>query len=423
MTTALKLRLADSNKIVQVLALDVVARIATGMGKAFDKHGRIFSGPVAAVLADQKANIRAAGITTLTAIADASGLESLLSTFEKPLDTQNPLLRKELLSWLETRFADEDVLATLDLSSITVAVLSCLEDRNTDVRKAAIIILPAIVSRAGFSYVMDQTSKLKPASRATVVPLIENARGSSSSSGPPARALPPSKTSSAATKSLRTNVPLASSSIEEAPISRAPSIRPATSAIRGKIPASSSSRASPVPAPATPTVKEPPFKTSDLQPKSMRSSKETGSLRWVVEHLPRPDQVESLFQQMTPVTSSELLVQLFSTDHNSERDFAAGLTTLIDCAKDLGSAQNYDISSDEMRARLLANLDIIFKYITLRIGLPSTTITVKCLDLVEALLTLSDGDGYKLSDYETTPLLISLIGKVSILTKSLEDCY
>lgn len=411
LTTALKLRLADSNKIVQGLGLDVVARIATGMGKAFDKLGRIFAAPVANVLADQKVNIRAAGIVTLTAIADAGGLEPLIVAFDKPLEAQNPLLRKELLGWLEGRFQDADVVATLDLTHIAGAVISCLEDRNADVRKSATALLPAIVARAGYGYVVDQTSKLKPASRATVVPLIEAARGSGpSTSSTKATAAPPVSKASAATKSLRTLAPSAPSPIEDEASGRSSApLRPRIGLTKGKISSTTpSSRASPIPSSSA----EPPFRTSDPHLKTVRSSKETGSLRWVVENLPRPDQIEALLQQMNPVTSTELLGQLFSTDHNAERDYVAGLTTLTENAKDTNLILQYGISQEELRSRMLANLDVIFKYITLRIGLTSTTITVKCLDLIDALVILADAAGYKLSDYETTPLLISLIGKV-----------
>ena len=48
----LKARVTDTNKAVQLLALDVVGRIATGMGKPFEKHTRIFALPVATVLSD-----------------------------------------------------------------------------------------------------------------------------------------------------------------------------------------------------------------------------------------------------------------------------------------------------------------------------------------------------------------------------------
>ncbi|KAK4696398.1 cytoskeleton-associated protein 5, partial [Phenoliferia sp. Uapishka_3] len=422
LTNALKLRMSDSNKIVQGLALDVVSRIATGMGKAFDKHARIFATPVANVLADQKANIRASAVTTLTAIADAVGLEPLLSGFDKPLEAQNPLLRKELLGWLEGRFADEAVVASLDLTSLAGPVISCLEDRNADVRKSATALLPAIVARAGYNYVLDQTSKLKPASRSTVVPLIEAARGSGPAPSAPsaapsvtAKAPAPPKAAGPARGTAKVLRPGASSAPPppppapaDEPVTKIPAaLRPRQSfGARVKAP-TPVSRASPAPA-----SREAPFRNADPDAKRIRAAKETGSLKWVVDGTPRPDQIEALHHQMTPNTSPELLAQLFSKDHNSERDFTAGLTLLDDCAKDPNLASSFDLSPEEMRARLVANVDVIFKYVTLRIALTSTTITVKCLDLVEHLIAVLDLEGHKLSDYEASALLLSLISKV-----------
>lgn len=406
--------MTDSNKVVQGLALDVVARIATGMGKPFDKHARIFAGPVAGVLADQKTNIRAAGVATLTAMADAAGLDCLISGFEKPLEAQNPILRKELLTWLEARFEDEDVVATLDLTHIASAVISCLEDRNVDVRKSATALLPIIVARAGYGFVMDQTSKLKPASRSTVVPLIEAARGSGPPAAPwkapaPAASKPSAAGARPTAKVLRAAPPaFAPSPVDDEPPSRPASTRPLPSLSKGKAPAGRA----PPPSSSTPSAREAPFKTSDPHPKQIRASKETGSLKWIVEGNPRPDQVEALLQQMTPSTSADFIGLLFSKDHNAERDFAAALTLIDDCATKPGTAESYDLSAEEMRARLVANVDVIFKYITLRIGLSSTTITVKCLDVVEHLIPMLDEQQHKLSDYETTALLISLINKV-----------
>lgn len=443
LSTALKLRLSDSNKVVQSLALDIVARIASGMGKPFDKHSRTFSAPVANVLADQKTNIRAAGIATLTAMADAAGLDSLISGFEKPLETPNPLLRKELLSWLEARLEDEAVVASLDLTHIAGGILACLEDRSAEVRKPATVILAAVVARAGFGFVMDLTTKLKPASRSTVVPLIEAARSavpSSSSAGPAAphpvsttstkttsstsaaattsttstlKPLAPKAGGGGASKSLRgapTPVNLPPTFESEAAPPRTTSSRPNTLASRGGLSTTASSRASPVP--SSSATREPPFKNADPQPKLVRANRESGSLKWVVDGAPRGDQIESLLAQMTPNTSPDLLAKLFSKDHNSERDFIAALTQLDDCARDEGIAASYGLDSEEMRKRLVVNVDVIFKYITLKIGLTSTSITVKCLDLIDHLIPVLDKEGHRLSDYEVSALLVCLIAKV-----------
>lgn len=435
LTTALKLRMTDSNKVVQSLALDVVARIATGMGKPFDKLARIFAGPVAGVLADQKTNIRAAGTTTLSAMADAAGLDSLIGGFDKPLEAPNPLLRKELLAWLETRFADEEVVATLDLTCLAGPILGCLEDKSAEVRKSAINILPAIVARAGYNTVMDQASKLKPASKSTVVSLIETAKAAA-----PARAAapatkssaptpPPPSTSAVAPSAPATRAPLgpsrptakvlrpaAPSPVEEPVVVAAPSIRarPSLGGIRPKM-----TPATPRASAPTSATKEAPFRSSDPDFKRVRASKESGSLKWAVEGTPRPDQVDALYQQMAPNTSSELLGQLFSKDHSAERDFIAGLALLSDCARDPQVAASFDLSLEEMRARLVANVDVIFKYITLRIGMTNTAISLKCLDLVENLIPVLDVEGHKLSDYEMSALLLSLINKVGDIQLSL----
>ncbi|KAK4053177.1 hypothetical protein OIV83_001912 [Microbotryomycetes sp. JL201] len=441
----LKQRLSDSNKIVQQLALDVIARIATGMGSPFERHARMFAAPTAQILSDPKAPVRAAAVATLSAMADASGLDTLIPALEKPLDSGNPILRKELLGWLEDRFKDDNVVASADLAPIATSILSCLEDRTAEVRKSATALLPGLIARAGYDVIMDLVSKLKPASRNTVLPFIEAARASASvplaqSAAPKITPKPAPATASSssdstaiagvpravvpataprvavrpgttgALKTLRT-VPSSSSlpSMEEPSRLAAPKPKPSLKSLSG-----SSSRApSAASSSSQSALREAPFTDADPKPKTVRASKETGSLRWLVEGIPRPDQVEALLQQMTPHTSPELIALLFSKDHNAERDFVAGLTSLDECAKDPETAaQMFDLTTDEIRARLVANVDVVFKYVTLRIGLSSTVITVKCLDLIDHMIPVLDESGYKLSDYETSALLVSLIAKV-----------
>ncbi|SGZ22076.1 BQ5605_C022g09426 [Microbotryum silenes-dioicae] len=451
LSTPLKQRLVDANKIVQVLALDVIARIATGMGKPFERHCRLFVAAIVGVLGDQKAPIRAAATACLTAIADAAGLDAMITSFDKALETGSPVLRKDLLAWLEPRFQDEDVVATLELRDLAGPVIACLEDKTAEVRRSAQALLPGIISRVGYQTVLDRTGKLKPASKATVLPLLEAARGQAnlvpSSKAPTVASFaatpqaniisqPTSRPASAASgpiaatsklapggltrptavnKSLRAGASISTQSAsDDAPASRLGAPRPRVSL--GSKPLGAS-RSSPNPASSgfasVSEGKEAPFRDADPRPKTLRASKETGSLKWVVDGTPRADQVETLLQQMTPYTSPDLLAQLFSKDHNAERDYIAALTALDDCARDPASAADaFGLLPKEFRARLVVNVDVIFKYITLRIGMTSTTITVKCLDLIDDLLVVLGEEGHNLSDYEAWALLISLIAKV-----------
>lgn len=430
--------MSDANKIVQVLALDVIARLATGTGKPFASLARSFAAPVAGVLADAKVNVRTAGTTTLTAMADAAGLDSMIAAFDKPLGNTNPLLRKELLTWLQSRFEDKAAVALLDLDSLVGPLLGCLEDRNTDVRKAATAILPDLVARAGINPVMDHVAKLKPASKNTVLPLVEAAK-SAAPQLPSTSQQRPTSASVAITAKPATSAKPAGSTVglKKPTVSRigaanmgvaksirsAPTVAPAETKTPIAKPRQSIGGLRARATPANPVVsaavaapshsREPPFNSADLQPKQSRAARESGPLKWLVDGPPRSDQVDALRAQMTPHTSPDLLALLFSQDHAAERDYTAALSYLIDCAGNAtATAEACSIPASELKARLVANVDVIFKYVTLRLTQTSTTINLKCLDLVECIVKLLDEGGHKLSEYEASALLFSLISKV-----------
>src|SRR5436305_13721250 len=65
-------------------------------------------------------------------------------------------------------------------------ILSCLQDRNGDVRKAAQACLPPIVKSAGYDYVVAKCGDLKGAVKQTIMPMIEAVRPTGPS-GPAAK--------------------------------------------------------------------------------------------------------------------------------------------------------------------------------------------------------------------------------------------
>ncbi|CAI2189255.1 12155_t:CDS:10, partial [Funneliformis geosporum] len=186
----LKARLSDSNKNLQMKALDLTAKLATAMGKPFDKHVKIIVAPVTAILTDKKATVRGSAIGTLDALANACGLDPLIGSFSTSLATDNPLLRKDLLSWLSERFKEavesDKKNALPDLSPMVQPILSCLQDRNGEVRKAAQACLGPIIQSAGYDYVVAKCGDLKGAVKQTIMPIIEAIRPTSRS-GPAAR--------------------------------------------------------------------------------------------------------------------------------------------------------------------------------------------------------------------------------------------
>ncbi|KAF0542990.1 ARM repeat-containing protein [Gigaspora margarita] len=173
----LKSRLADSNKNLQMMALDICGKLATAMGKPFDRYVKILVGPVTAVLTDQKATVRGSAISCLDCLATATGLDSMVSSFASSLGSENPLLRKDLLSWLSDRLKDADEKKILpDLQPLVPAILSCLQDRNGEVRKAAQSCLGPVVKSAGYDFVVTKCGDLKGAVKQSIMPMIEAVR-------------------------------------------------------------------------------------------------------------------------------------------------------------------------------------------------------------------------------------------------------
>src|SRR5689334_14721468 len=117
--SVLKARLADSNKNLQMMSLEICEKIATAMGKPFERYVKIFVGPVTQVLTDQKVTVRGSAISTLDAMANACGLDPLISSLATSLANENPLLRKDLLNWLSERLKDiEEKKKSPDLSPL-----------------------------------------------------------------------------------------------------------------------------------------------------------------------------------------------------------------------------------------------------------------------------------------------------------------
>lgn len=453
---ALKARMVDSNKMVQGLALDVVARIAAGMNKPFEKHARLFIGPICPILADAKANVRAPALAAFSAIFDNCGLDCMLSGLAAGLEAANPIQRKELATWLGEKLQEGST--TADLASLAAPAIACLEDRSAEVRKAAQALLPFIIASAGYTQVMDQASGLKPASRSTVIPMIEAAKGAAASapSGPtrsaalPAAVRVDSRPSSAASSNPPTSASSAAFAAPKAPIRGVSAVtrtlKPATAgsiaSSRSITPNSAVGDQPIMPSPAKASLarkppsarqsllpgaqllahaqggtaaaassSEPPIRSSDLKAKLARAAREIGPLKWIIEGSARADQVDFLHQQMMPHFSAELMSLLFSRDHLNERDFSAGLSILEECTT-LAGAEKFGVPQENMKACVQANADMILKYLTIRLADTATSMTIKCLEVTEALFAMMLDDGYQLADYEAGAFLPSLIGKV-----------
>ncbi|KAG2368513.1 armadillo-type protein [Suillus spraguei] len=439
----LKARVLDTNKAVQSLALDIVARIATGMGKPFEKQNKLFVVPVATVLSDQKAPIRAAAIQTLTAMATASeGLDSMVHFLGTALEAVNPTQRASLLGWIADFLKDHPPTSSLDLSSWAATVVSCLDDRSADVRKGAQALLPHLITFVGFDKVMQHTNSLKPASRKTAVPIIQAARDSATSSLITATAATPAKASaSKVTSSASANLspspppvsPIPSTAASKLtgvrrklpqgtnsrPDSRADSVdEPATSRLPGKPGVGGLKRAGASSITTKGSVVPPamasalPFSSMNMEAKRARLAKD--AQRWINEGgTTRKDLADLLQLQMEPHASKDLVAQLFSHDHNAVNDHVSGLTTMHDFFSAAESGDDkFGVPPDDLRAVALACSDLALKYVSIKAHEPQSNLSAKGLEVAEAVLAFLRSVDAQIDDSEALCFLPTLINKL-----------
>ncbi|KAF8136324.1 hypothetical protein EV363DRAFT_1395442 [Boletus edulis] len=432
----LKARVADTNKAVQSLALDIVARIATGMGKPFDKYTKLFVVPVATVLSDQKAPIRAAAIQTLTAMANAcEGIDSMVHFLGTALEATNPTQRASLLGWISDHLKEHPPSSSLDLSNWAGTIVTSLDDRNADVRKGAQALLPSLITFVGFDKVIAHTSALKPASRKTAVPLIQAAKESASPPAPAQPVKPASKAPVGAAAPVRSPTPPPSPS-PAVPISSG--VPNKTSGVRRKLPqgtARPESREEFVEEPATkvpgkfglkrpgvvaPAVKPTtsttlaslPFSSMNMEAKRARLTKDLQ--KWINEAGPtRKDLADLLQHQMEPHVSKELVGQLFSHDHNAVNDHVTGLSTIQEFFLAAASGDDkYGVPVDDMRAVGLACSDLALKYVSIKAHEPQSNLASKCLDVIEALVSFLRGIDAQIEDSEAMCFVPTFIYKL-----------
>ncbi|BEJ15612.1 hypothetical protein CspHIS471_0502170 [Cutaneotrichosporon sp. HIS471] len=440
--TALKRAMTDTNLSVKMLALGITSKIATGIGAPFDKYCRLLVQSVAMVCADQKAMTRTVAVATLSAMADAIGsLDPMYAGLAASLESTNPALRAAVLGWIAERLTAEAPGRGADLACLAAPVISCLEDRNGEVRKAAGIVLPFVVANAGFDFVMDRTSGLKPASRSTILPLIQNARaaGDSTKAAPEPPAAPkaapirtaPARTPAKAAPARNASTPARPGSgigrpglaapgrsIAMKALGSGPSTRPGSAmsdASGGGFGLKRTAIARALPPTAAPppqqedTGRTIPFTSSDANVRAHRLKRD--ATRWSLEPGNRADTLDYLHQQMEPVTSSDICHLMFSKDHRAEEDFMTALAVIAEFF-DSETSDSFELHEDDLHAIQTANVDLALKYAAIRLLSNNTQLSARCLEVLSNVLDNLTSDGARLSETEVRLFVPALVMKL-----------
>jgi cytoskeleton-associated protein 5 len=378
----------------------------------------------------------------LTAIATAcEGLDSMVHGLTTALESTNPMQRASLLFWLDDWFKEHEPPASLDLSGWASPVVSCLDDRNGDVRKAAQAILPTVINCAGFDYVLQQTTSLKPASRSTAIPLIHAARAAAQARTPapqvvgghakptakpaaisaqsPASASPPpespiapaGKSGPPSKMGVRRKLPQGTNSrpeswAEEVPSSRLPG-KPGVGGLKRPGAAASSARGA-----QSPVASNMPFSGTNVDAKKARLGKD--AQKWINEAGPtKKDMAELLQHQMEPHASKDLVTHLFSHDHNAVNDHLSGLATMAEFYTSAQAhGEKFGVPLEDMRAVALANFDLPLKYVSIKGHEPQSNLIARCLDVVDGVLGFLRSVNYQLTDPEALCFIPTMIYKV-----------
>ncbi|EST07076.1 CLASP N-terminal domain protein [Kalmanozyma brasiliensis GHG001] len=456
LANALKMRCSDSNIMCKSMALDAIAKIATGMNKHFEPQARLLAGPITQVLADAKAPVRASATTALTAIAEQVGAGPLLPGIATVVEskTANPMLKQEIFAWMANWFESHPPEKGMELAPLALPCVQCLDDKLAAVRKASLACLPFIIMRAGYKHVIEQANQLKTASKNTAIPLIDAAKvqaqaaaraagaapaaspaAPTSAPAPAARALAASARGAAASPA-RAAPAAVPASPRASTIARPGGIKPPTAVGRSlKAPSSSiarqprlasdgsdgttASRSASASANGAASQagsaadRSAPLISADIKAKAMREKREGKAANWIAaDGAPRPELVEVLRQQCDGQLSRGVTDSMFSKSHSSEKDFYAALTLLSDfISSPTFAEEQYGLSPEETVERTIANSDLIFKYVSIRLTDNNTSLSLKCLDILEHLVALLSTQQFHMSDYEAACILPCLTAK------------
>ncbi|KAJ1020613.1 hypothetical protein NDA16_004006 [Ustilago loliicola] len=458
LANALKMRCADSNIMCKNMALDTIAKIATAMNKHFEPQARILAGPVTQVLADAKAPVRAAATTALTAIAEQVGAGPMLPGIATVVESKaaNPMLKQELFSWLANWFEAHPPEKGMELAPLALPCVQCLDDKLAAVRKASLACLPFIIMRAGYKHVIEQANQLKTASKNTAIPLIDAARAQAQAAARATAAAPapaaPRVAAAGARAGIASPARAAVVGAGSTPAAAAPTASPRASTIARpggikppsavgrslKAPSSTiarqsrlasdgsdgvtSSRSASASAGAAAAAgagtggsmdRSAPLISADIKAKALREKREGKGSNWIAaDGAPRPELIEVLRQQCDGQLSRGVIDSMFSKSHSAEKDFYGALTLLSDfISSPTFAEEQYGLSPEETIERTLANSDLVFKYVSIRLTDNNTSLSLKCLDILEHLVALLSTQQYHMSDYEAACILPCLTAK------------
>jgi len=371
-------------------ALETIGDLALAMGPHTRPNIGALLPAVLQGLSDSKANVRAAALAALnTTLAETSMRDMVVQDiFPAALAKANPFMKTEIFAWLATSLPDAKSPAKEELQGCLPVLFSAVEDRSGEVRKAAQDSVPAFMRHLGFEGMRKAADKLSAVSKNTVQPLLDKARADM-----PAPKVAPKKSVSAG-------------AVRPPPAREPSESRPATAGQQRKPSATGKPAGKPRPGAVSTSGKKkeeevdtaPPYIANKLKGQRFRDEAKLKLLKWNFT-TPRPEFVEQLKEQLAAAgVNKSLQAAMFHADFKQHLKALEMLMAHVEADTEA----------------LIANLDLLLKWMTLRFFETNPSVNLKGLEYLNSVFTVlaEHEEGYSLHDTEATSFIPYLIVKI-----------
>ncbi|KAL8188286.1 UNVERIFIED_CONTAM: hypothetical protein K2H54_064627 [Gekko kuhli] len=401
---ALKTCLQDSNKAVVKQTLVVLQQLAKVLGPGVKYHIKTLGVPLITVFRESKSSVRAAAVKTVEAWAEQTGMKEWLNEedLSVELKRENGPQRQGILGWLAEKLPCPGSAST-DLVRCLPHLYSSLEDHHEATRTAAHEALPFFLLHLGFEKMSEAAGKLKPGSREQVLLVLEDTKARW-----PAKPMTPLGDPLSKLAHSKLNPPQ-QSDLASFPAENVGSTEPALEAKRAKL-EGTISKAKRTPGAKT---KHGPKEDNGMAgpifmavPKAkeqrMKDEKALKVLRWNFS-TPSSKYVEQLKAQMCGCLSNGLQEELFHSNFQHHIRALAVMTKHLEAEKE----------------GVISCLDLILKWLTLRLFDTNTWVLMKSLEYLKRLFDLLVRENYQLTDSEASSFLPYLLLKMGATKESI----
>ncbi|GLG98562.1 Protein mini spindles [Gryllus bimaculatus] len=372
-------RILDSNSNIAKTAIAFSQTLGIAMGSQCKNQVHVIFPSLLQSLSDNKQWIRSGAVSCMNAWGEQCGFKEFFKNemIADVLKSDSPNLRTELWGWLAEKLTDlpPKSIPKEELLLCLPHLYANLEDRNADVRKNAQECILPFMLHLNYTTMAKATEKMKPASKSTIVGLLEKVRGSVPLKQPSAPAKNVSEDEN--TKTVKTAGAKAAAANKTAG--------------KGKPAAKAGSRKKDDEADTSPVLQN-----NNMKHQRTIDEQKLKVLKWNFT-TPREEFVELLKDQMTNAgVNKSLLANMF---HSDFRYHLKAIDTLNEDLPGNGGAT-------------MANLDLILKWMTLRFFDTNPSVLIKGLEYLQLVFTMLIEEEYNMYENEAASFIPYLILKI-----------